>query len=100
MNDGVDLNRDVNGCLRLNPGVLWQVFGLRVVVLHLDRKCYYSFDEMGTQVWLILVAAENVEQGIQQIYEQYDVNINQLREDILSFCEHLSDLEIGQVETI
>ena len=66
------------------------------VLLNLDNESYYGLDDVGTRMLSVLNSSDSVQSAWLQLAEEYDVDREVLRDDLVSLVERL--LEQGLVE--
>jgi len=66
------------------------------VLLNLDNERYYGLDDVGTRMLFVLTSADSVQSAWLQLVDEYDVDSEVLRQDLVSLVERL--LEQGLVE--
>ena len=66
------------------------------VILNLDSERYYGLDDVGTRFLSVLNTADSIEAAYETLVEEYDVDGEMLRQDLVSLVEEL--LEQGLVK--
>ena len=66
------------------------------VLLNLDNESYYGLDDVGTRMLSVLTSSDSVQSAWLQLIDEYDVDREVLREDLVSLVERL--LQQGLVE--
>src|SRR5215217_8618190 len=66
------------------------------VILNLDSERYYGLDSVGTRILSILTRSESIEAAYNTLTQEYDVDSQVLRQDLLALVENL--LEQGLIE--
>ena len=66
------------------------------VLLNLDNESYYGLDDVGTRMLSVLTSSDSVQSAWLQLVDEYDVDREVLREDLVSLVERL--LQQGLVE--
>jgi len=66
------------------------------VLLNLDNESYYGLDDVGTRMLSVLNSSDSVQSAWLQLVDEYDVDREVLRDDLVSLVERL--LEQGLVE--
>jgi len=66
------------------------------VLLNLDSERYYGLDDVGTRMLSVLTSSDSVQSAWLQLVDEYDVDREVLREDLVTLVERL--LEQGLVE--
>ena len=66
------------------------------VLLNLDNERYYGLDDVGTRMLSALTSSDSVQSAWEQLVDEYDVDREVLRQDLVSLAERL--LEQGLVE--
>ena len=59
------------------------------VILNLDSERYYGLDDVGTRFLSILTTSESIEAAYDRLREEYDVDTQVLRDDLLALVEKL-----------
>lgn len=59
------------------------------VILNLDSERYYGLDDVGTRMLSVLTTSESIEAAYQQLTQEYDVDGQALRQDLLELVEDL-----------
>jgi hypothetical protein len=73
------------------PDVMIRQVGDESVILDLNTERYLGLDDVGTRMWLALLASDSVEQAYQQLLLQYAVEPALLRKDLENFVAKLID---------
>ena len=66
------------------------------VILNLDSERYYGLDSVGTRILSVLTTSDSIEAAYNTLVEEYDVDADVLRQDLLALVERL--VEQGLVE--
>ena len=66
------------------------------VLLNLDNERYYGLDDVGTRMLSVLTSSDSVQSAWLQLVDEYDVDREVLREDLVTLVERL--LEQGLIE--
>ena len=66
------------------------------MLLNLDNERYYGLDDVGTRMLSVLTSSDSVQSAWLQLVDEYDVDREVLREDLVTLVERL--LEQGLVE--
>jgi hypothetical protein len=66
------------------------------VILNLNTERYFGLDEVGTRMLSVLNEAESIQAAFETLREEYDVEDEILRQDLISIIEQL--VEQGVVE--
>jgi hypothetical protein len=61
------------------------------VILNLDSERYYGLDDVGTRFLSVLTTSESIETAYERLRNEYDVDPQVLRNDILALVENLVD---------
>ncbi len=67
------------------------------VILNLDSERYFGLDDVGTRFLSVLTTAESIEAAYQSLLEEYDVDREVLRQDLMALIENLSQQGIIEV---
>jgi hypothetical protein len=66
------------------------------VILHLDSERYFGLDDVGTRFLSVLTTSDSIEAAYQSLAEEYDVDREVLRQDLLALIQSL--LQQGIIE--
>lgn len=66
------------------------------VILNLDSERYFGLDDVGTRILSVLTAAESIEAAYESLRDEYDVDGQVLRQDLVALVENL--LQQGIIE--
>ena len=58
------------------------------VILNLDSERYFGLDDVGTRFLSVLTSSESIEAAYERLRNEYDVESNVLREDLLALVEN------------
>jgi hypothetical protein len=61
------------------------------VILNLDSERYYGLDDVGTRFLSVLTTSESIEAAYDRLRDEYDVDPQVLRADLLALIEKLID---------
>jgi hypothetical protein len=59
------------------------------VILNLDSERYYGLDDVGTRFLSVLNASDSVEAAYKVLRDEYEIDANSLRQDLLELVEDL-----------
>ena len=59
------------------------------VILNLDSERYYGLDDVGTRFLSVLNTADSIEAAYEVLRDEYDVDAQNLRQDLLELVEDL-----------
>ena len=66
------------------------------VILDLDSERYFGLDPVGTRMLSVLTTSDSIEAAYESLVQEYDVDREVLRQDLVALVEHL--LEQGLVQ--
>ena len=61
------------------------------VILNLDSERYYGLDDVGTRFLSVLTTSDSIETAYDRLRDEYDVDPQVLRADLLALIETLID---------
>ena len=61
------------------------------VILNLDSERYYGLDDVGTHFLSALTTSDSIETAYDRLSREYDVDPQELRDDLLALVENLID---------
>ena len=59
------------------------------VILNLDNERYYGLDSVGTRILSVLTTSESIEAAYNTLVQEYDVDRQALRQDLIALVENL-----------
>ena len=59
------------------------------VILNLDSERYFGLDDVGTRFLSVLTSSESIEAAYEQLGQEYDIDKDVLRRDLLALVEDL-----------
>jgi hypothetical protein len=68
------------------------------VILNLDSERYYGLDDVGTRMLSVLSTSNSIESAYELLREEYDVDDEVLRRDLLSLVEKLLNQGLVKIE--
>ncbi len=72
-----------------HPDVAFRQIEEEIVLLNLKTGQYFSLDEVGARIWSHLMETHTLEATIETMLEEYQVEPEQLYEDITEFIAQL-----------
>ena len=70
-----------------------------VVILIPEQQVLYALGGCGSRVWELIDGKATVSEIINIIYEEYEVELQRAREDVIEFINDLSKLNLVEVTT-
>ena len=67
------------------------------VILNLDSERYFGLDDVGTRFLSVLTTSDSIEAAYQKLREEYDVDAQVLRQDLLTLVENLERQGLVQI---
>ncbi|MBW4620514.1 MAG: PqqD family peptide modification chaperone [Cyanosarcina radialis HA8281-LM2] len=86
----------LNQKISVPEDVLVQVLDGESVLLNLQNEQYYGLDDIGTRMWEVLAESQSIEEAYRVLLAEYQVEPEQLRQDLQVLLEKL--VEHGLVE--
>jgi hypothetical protein len=80
-----------------NANMLTQDLEDETIFLHLQNEHYFSLDETGRDIWQALVEHHNIRAAIDTLVTKYEVNREQLTQDVLRLAADLVANELAEV---
>ena len=77
--------------------VLIRFLDKEAVILNIETELYFGLDETGTRMWQLVTAAPNVATAYRQLLDEYDVQDEQLRQDLVELLGRLAENGLIQV---
>ncbi|MBE9549388.1 MAG: PqqD family protein [Proteobacteria bacterium] len=84
--------------LKISNDVLSQEVGGETVLLDLQSENYFGLDEVGTRFWQLLQEGNDQSQIVGQLQDEYDVEEQQLKQDLDDLIKKLAEAGLISVE--
>ena len=75
--------------IRVNESVVSAELDNEMVLLNVETGIYFGLDQIGTQIWSMLVAGEDEASIMDRLLSDYDVEPDQLLTDVKEFVDLL-----------
>jgi len=69
-----------------------------MVLLDMNSENYFGLDEVGTSIWQAMQEKENLKDVFEILLEQYEVEEDVLKNDLITFVEKLEESGLVKVE--
>jgi len=69
-----------------------------MVLLDMNSENYFGLDEVGTSIWQAMQEKENLKEVFEVLLEQYEVEEDVLKNDLVTFVEKLEESGLVKVE--
>ena len=77
--------------------VLVRLLDQESVLLNLETEQYFGLDETGTRMWQLLTTSPNIDMAYQELLAEYDVQPDQLLENLTELLGNLVEHGLLQV---
>ncbi len=67
------------------------------VILNLDSERYFGLNDVGTRILTLLNTSDSIEAAYEKLAQEYDVDKEVLRKDLLTLVENLLEQGIVQI---
>lgn len=92
------MNTLLDSKLKISDNVLSQEVGGETVLLDLQSEHYFGLDEVSTHFWQLLKEDHQLPQIVAQLMEQYDVEKQQLEDDLCDLINKLLKAGLISIE--
>ena len=69
-----------------------------MVLLDMNSENYFGLDEVGTAIWQAMQEKESLKEVFEVLLEQYEVEEDVLKKDLIDFVEKLKESGLLKVE--
>lgn len=83
--------------IAIEPDVLVQELGGELVLLNLATEEYFGLDDVGNAMWSALKETGSVQSAYDRLLEQYDVDPEVLKQDLLNLIEQFVEHDLVKV---
>ncbi|HEY3838520.1 MAG TPA: PqqD family protein [Bryobacteraceae bacterium] len=77
--------------ITVGDDVLYQVLDDELVLLNIANSQYYGLDDVGAEMWRLLVEHHDAETVVSRLCDQYEVDEATARFDLLALIESLRE---------
>lgn len=88
---------DFNNRVKVPEQVLARQLDDEMVILDLRSETYFGLDEVGTAMWNAVTSASSIEQGYEFLLGQYDVEPQELRDDLRTLLLQLVEQRLLEI---
>jgi hypothetical protein len=81
----------------VNESVVSAVLDDEAVLLNAESGIYYGVDAVGTRIWQLLTEGMSEDDVVNQLVDEYDVELTQLRTDVAEFLTRLHTEQLVRV---
>src|SRR5258708_30766382 len=67
------------------------------VVLNLNSERYFGLDDVGTRMLSVLTTANSIQGAYEALLDEYDVDAEQLRQDLIDLLDRLIEQNLVEV---
>ena len=85
--------------VRVPQAVLVSGLQQESVLLNLDSERYFGLDDVGTRMFSVLSSSDSIESAFQVLAEEYEVEPDILKADLLSLADSLIEQGLLEVST-
>ena len=89
---------DLNQKISFPDTVFAQEVDGEMVLLDMDSENYFGLDEVGTSMWQAIQSKENLKEVLEVLLEQYEVEEEVLKKDLVTFVDKLQESGLVKVE--
>jgi hypothetical protein len=86
---GGKMKTEMNTVLQPTDDITWRNVEEEIVVLKLGTGEYFTFNDLGREIWLFLTEGNSISEIIQKIVDTYEVEKNQAAADVEKFTSGL-----------
>jgi Coenzyme PQQ synthesis protein D (PqqD) len=83
--------------IEIAPDVLIQELGSELVLLNLASEAYFGLDDVGNAMWSALKETGSVQSAYDRLLEQYDVDPEVLKQDLLNLIEQFVEHDLVKI---
>ena len=91
---------DLNTKVTFADTVFAQEVDGEMVLLDMNSENYFGLDAVGTDIWQAMQEKETLKEVLETLLQQYEVEEDVLKSDLLNFVEKLQESGLVEVEKI
>jgi len=92
------MSRSLPTRISLQPKVIFQKVNQEAVLLDMSSEQYYALNELGLRLWELVSEDENLDLAITRLLDEYDVDEDDLRRDILAWIDEMHSYGLVIIE--
>ena len=69
------------------------------VLLDVDTGRTFSFDEVGTRAWLVLMGASTAQEAAEQLQREFDAEPGEVERDLLALIDRLASDKLVRLQS-
>ena len=89
---------DLNSKVTFADTVFAQEVDGEMVLLDMNSENYFGLDAVGTDIWQAMQEKETLQEVLETLLEQYDVEEEVLKKDLLNFVDKLQESGLVEVK--
>ena len=83
------MKNEMNTVLQPTDDITWRNVDEEIVVIKLGTGEYFTFNDLGREIWLFLTEGHSISEIIQKIVDTYEVDKDQALADVENFTSGL-----------
>jgi ornithine carbamoyltransferase len=91
---------DLNQKVTFADTVFAQEVDGEMVLLDMNSENYFGLDAVGTDIWQAMQEKETLQEVLEVLLEQYEVEEDVLKKDLLTFVDKLQESGLVEVEEV
>ena len=91
---------DLNQKVTFADTVFAQEVDGEMVLLDMNSENYFGLDAVGTDIWQAMQEKETLQEVLEVLLEQYEVEEDVLKKDLVAFVEKLQESGLVEVEEV
>ncbi len=72
-------------------GVMMRELSGESVLLNINTESYFGLDDVGTRMWAALTTSATIQEAFERLLAEYEVEPDQLKEDLSVLVQKLAD---------
>lgn len=93
--DEVDLEEGTSGPFRLNePAVIADVIDGEVVIMNLEHGSYYGLDEVGADVWRMIMAGKTGTEISEEVAKHFSIGSERVLKDVSALIAKMIEQDL------
>ncbi len=87
----------LDAALHIPANVTFSIVGEDAFLLNTKTNKYYGLEKVGARLWQLLTEGKLLKDAHQILLSEYDVQANQLEQDLLELLENLKKNELVEI---
>jgi hypothetical protein len=90
----------LDSVVHISPGVSYGFVENEAVLLNKQTNQYYVLEQVGRRFWELLREGKSLRESHQRLLQEYEVEVDQLEQDLLELLEDLREHGLVEIDEV